>query len=184
MRQHTLIGLLMASLLAPAAAHADERADFLQKAYLSFCVKHLDNYAGLRQQLIEQQLPKLPPQQAGHFLQQQAGDAWPLPYQGQFGHFVLVLPEGDLACSVMARSGDSTEIRRWFVSLAEQAPAPLLATALDDASVDTPLSGPASQLSWQWATEHAPRRLVLSLTTAEKPDAPIQAKASLALTER
>lgn len=179
-----LHGLVLSCLMLPALAHADEEAAFLQKIYLSFCVKHLENYAGLRTQLEQQELPKLPAEQAHAFLHNKSGDAWPIPYKGQFGRFVMALPEGDSECRVMARGGDSSANRRWFAQMAEQAPAPLKAEALADDQLDYPLSGPAGRLSWQWASEHAPRSLVLTLITAQNAEAPIQAQVSLALTNR
>lgn len=184
MKQTSLLGLLLSCLLLPAVSHADESAGFLQKIYLSFCVKHLESYATLRDQLEQQELPKLPPEQARAFLHNKPGDAWPIPFKGQFGHFVMALPAGDRECRVMARGGDATANRRWFARLAEQAPAPLQAAALADDQLEFPLSGQASRLSWQWATEHAQRSLVLTLITAQEPQAPIQAQASLALTDR
>ncbi len=179
-----ILCLLPLLALLPISAQADERAAFLQKAYLSFCMKHFDDYGALRGMLIAQQLPKLPPQQAQHFLQGREGDAWPIPYQGQFGQYVLVLPEGDNLCAVMARRSDAAATRRWFTELASQAPAPLQTTKLSEQATQTPLSGDALTQSWQWATEHAPRRLLLMLTTAREPEAAIQAMVSLSLSER
>ncbi len=170
--------------LLPVEAQAEERAAFLQKVYLSFCMKHFDDYAALRHELIAQQLPKLPPQQAQHFLQGREGDAWPIPYQGQFGQYVLSLPEGDNLCAVMARRSDVVATRQWFTELASQAPAPLQSHKLEDKRAQTPLNGEALTQSWQWATEHAPRRLMLTLTTASDPEAAIQAMVSLSLTGR
>lgn len=176
--------LLLTLLLIAFAAQADERADFLHKVYLSFCMKHFDDYGALRRELIAQQLPRLPPQQARHFLPEQGGDAWPVPYQGQFGQYVLALAAGDRLCAVMARRSDAAATRQWFAELAAQAPAPLQATRLEPQQVRTPLNGEALTQSWQWATEHAPRRLLLMLTTAEDPEAAIQAMVSLSLSER
>lgn len=176
--------LLPLLVLLPISAQADERAAFLQKVYLSFCMKHFDDYGALRKELIAQQLPKLPPQQAQHFLQGREGDAWPIPYQGEFGQYVLALPEGDNLCAVMARRSDATATRQWFTELAANAPTPLQTTKLSEQATQTPLSGDALTQSWQWATEHAPRRLLLILTTAKDPEAAIQAMVSLSLSER
>ncbi len=184
-RMTRLIACLLPLLvLLSNPAQADERAAFLQKVYLSFCMKHFDDYGALRNELIAQQLPKLPPQQARHFLQERAGDAWPIPYQGQFGQYVLVLPEGNNLCAVMARRSDAAATRQWFTELAANAPTPLLTTKLSEQATQTPLSGDALTQSWQWATEHAPRRLLLTLTTAKNPEAAIQAMVSLGLSER
>jgi hypothetical protein len=179
-----LSSLCLLPLLISTPAQADERALFLQKVYLSFCMKHFDDYAALRSELIAQQLPKLPPQQAQHFLQGREGDAWPIPYQGQFGQYVLTLPAGDNFCAVMARRSDATATRQWFGELASQAPAPLQAAKVDQHGAQTPLNGEALTESWQWATEHAPRRLLLTLTTANDPGAAIQAMVSLGLISR
>lgn len=180
---------LMASLIAlltlmPTQVQADERAAFLQKVYLSFCMKHFNDYGALRQELVSQQLPKLPPRQAQHFLQGREGDAWPVPYQGQFGQYVLVLPSGDNLCAVMARRSDAAATRQWFGELAGHAPSPLQSERLGEEATRTPLNGKALTQSWQWATENAPRRLLLTLTTAQDPEAAIQAMVSLALTSR
>ncbi|MBV0932630.1 NMCC_0638 family (lipo)protein [Marinobacterium weihaiense] len=177
-------GLLSLLVLLPMMAQADERSDFLQKVYLSFCAKHFSDYGALRASLTEQQLPKLPPQQAQHFLQGRSGDAWPVPYKGEFGQYVLVLTEGDSFCAVMARRSDAVATRQWFRQLAMAAPAPLQARALGEEQVLTPLNGEALTQSWQWATEHAPRRLQLTLTTAKDPQAAIQAMVSLSLEDR
>lgn len=184
MKQTSLLGLLLSCLLFPAVSVADEKAGFLQKIYLSFCVKHLENYGTLRAQLEQQELPKLPPEQARAFLHNKPGDAWPIPFKGQFGFFVMALPEGDQECRVMARAGDAAANRRWFARMAEQAPAPLQPSMLADDQLEYPLSGPSGRLSWQWATEHAQRSLVLTLITAQEPEAPIQAQVSLALANR
>ncbi|PSL12512.1 hypothetical protein CLV44_11741 [Marinobacterium halophilum] len=176
-----LICLLPLLISVSGTAQADERATFLQKVYLSFCVKHFNDYAALRAGLAEQQLPKLPPQQSQHFLQGREGDAWPVPYQGEFGQYVLVLPEGDNFCAVMARRSAPMATRQWFEQMVAQAPTPLQATRLGEKQVKTPLNGEARTESWQWATEHAPRRLLLTLTTADDPEAAIQAMVSLAL---
>ncbi|MBA4500957.1 NMCC_0638 family (lipo)protein [Marinobacterium marinum] len=171
-------------LCVPAPAQAQGDAAFLQKTYLSFCMKHFDDYAALRNELVTRQLPKLPPQQARHFLQGNEGDAWPIPYKGEFGQYVLVLPAGDTQCTVMARHSDAAATRQWFNELASRAPAPLQTTRLDEQQSRTALQGQALTHAWQWATEHAPRRLLLTLTTAESTEASIQARVSLQLSER
>ncbi|MBP0047854.1 hypothetical protein H9C73_03820 [Marinobacterium sp. AK62] len=184
MRANVLFSLCVVLAALSAQVHAGERETFLQKIYLSFCVKHLESFAGLREQLVAQELPRLPAQQAVNFLDGQPGDVWPIPFKGAFGQYVLALPEGDQSCHVMARGGESRVNRGWFARMAEQAPAPLIATPLEDDRVESPLTGEASRLSWQWATEHAPRRLVLSLLTAEHEAAPIQARVSLSIDDR
>ncbi|GAA0792799.1 NMCC_0638 family (lipo)protein [Marinobacterium sediminicola] len=183
MKKYTACLLVLMTVL-PSLAQADERAVFLKKVYLSFCMKHFDDYGALRHELIAQQLPKLPPQQAQHFLPEGGGDAWPIPYQGQFGQYVLALPEGNRLCSVLARRSDATVTRQWFADLASQAPTPLHSSKLSEKQIQTPLNGEALTESWQWATEHAPRRLLLTLTTSRESGAAIQAMVSLTLSER
>jgi hypothetical protein len=173
--------LLALLVLLPATARAEGRALFLQKVYMSFCLKHFDDYAALRADLIDQRLPKLPPQQAAHFLQGQEGDAWPVPYEGQFGQFVLALPAGDNRCAVMARRADPAKTEGWFRALAQTAPEPLVVQPVSDRSVRTPLSGQARQQSWTWSAAGAEQRLELTLTTAAAVDASIQVVASLAV---
>lgn len=177
-----LSAVLFAMLvLLPTESHAEERAMFLQKVYMSFCLKHFDDYGALRQGLIEQRLPKLPPDQAVHFLQGQDGEAWPVPYEGQFGQFVLTLPAGDKGCAVMARKADAGATARWFTTLAGEAPAPLHVEQLRDERVHTALHGAARSRVWRWAAETAPQQLLLTLTTATDPKAAIQAMVSLTL---
>lgn len=168
-------------VLLPTESHAEERAMFLQKVYMSFCLKHFDDYGALRQGLIEQRLPKLPPEQAAHFLQGQEGDAWPVPYGGQFGQFVLTLPAGDNLCAVMARRADAAATERWFTTLAGEAPAPLQVEQIRDERLHTALSGMARTRAWRWAAVTAPQQLLLTLTTATDPKAAIQTMVSLTL---
>ena len=167
--------------LIPAAGQAEERALFLQKVYMSFCLKHFDDYGALRSDLIAQGLPRLPPEQAAHFLQGREGDAWPVPYQGQFGQFVLVLPQGDSLCAVMARRADPADTGLWFSRLAETAPAPLEARQVLDRNDRTPLNGDARTRAWRWSTPGAEQALQLTLTTARDEGAAIQAMVSLAV---
>jgi len=173
--------VLATLLLLPTFAHAEERALFLQKVYLSFCLKRFDDYAALRGEMIERGLPRLAAEQAAPFLQGQEGDAWPVPYAGQFGQFVLTLPAGDNLCAVMARRADPESTERWFVTLAETAPAPLKARQVLDETRQSPLNGEVRTRAWRWAAPAAPQQLQLTLTTAQNPDAAIQAMVSLAL---
>lgn len=173
-----LTGLLV---LVPAVGQAEERSLFLQKVYMSFCLKHFDDYGALRTDLIAQGLPRLPPEQAAHFLQGQEGDVWPVPYEGQFGQFVLVLPQGNNLCAVMARRADPDETAHWFSRLAATAPEPLEVKQVQDLHEQTPLSGDAHTLAWRWATPGAEQALQLTLTTADNEEAAVQAMASLAI---
>ena len=176
-----LTGLLV---LVPAVGQAEERSLFLQKVYMSFCLKHFDDYGALRTDLIAQGLPKLPPEQAAHFLQGQEGDVWPVPYEGQFGQFVLALPAGNRQCSVMARYSDGNSTRHWFGVLAGTAPEPLEVQRLEQGATRTPLTGDAQRYSWRWAAPGAEQGLRLSLVTADDPKAAIQAWVSLTLTRQ
>lgn len=173
--------LLTLLVLVPTTGHAEERALFLQKVYMSFCLKHFDDYGALRANLIEQGLPKLSVQQAAPFLQGREGDAWPVPYEGQFGQFVLTLPAGDNLCAVMARRADPDSTGRWFATLAKTAPEPLEVQQVLDESIHTPLNGEAHTRAWRWAAPAALQQLQLTLTTARESDAAIQAMVSLAV---
>lgn len=178
MRFKLLVALL---LLMPAVGQAEERSLFLQKVYMSFCLKHFDDYGALRSDLIAQGLPRLPPEQAAHFLQGRKGDAWPVPYQGQFGQFVLVLPADNNVCAVMARRADPVATDHWFSRLAATAPEPLEVKQVQDRNERTPLNGDARTRAWRWGTPGAEQALQLTLTTARDEGAAIQAMVSLAV---
>lgn len=170
-------------VLMPAVGQAEERSLFLQKVYMSFCLKHFDDYGALRADLIGQGLPRLPAEQGANFLQGQDGDVWPVPYEGQFGQFVLALPKGDRECNVMARYADLELTKRWFSILAGTAPEPLEVKQGETVATRTPLTGPAHRHDWRWIAAGAEQGLRLTLVTADDPKAAIQVWASLALTQ-
>jgi hypothetical protein len=76
--------------------------------YLNLCMRNLPNLDRLRAELIDKKLPTLPPERAAAFLNGRAGDAWPVPYEGQLGNYVLVLLSHQSLCEIYARRVDSS----------------------------------------------------------------------------
>lgn len=166
---------------AGQAAAADDSTDHFAKTYSGFCMKHVNNPDALRTQLIASKLPKLPPEQATHFLSGQEGDAWPVPYQGQLGNFVLALPAGKNMCALYMRRANQAEVEREFIKLVGKAPASLVAEKRTDKYAETPGNGETHTISYTWSLPQASRKMVFTLTTASSEKAQLHVLASSAM---
>lgn len=167
---------------APLRAEGgDPKAEFFAKLYASMCMKNLNNLEALRNQLTKNNLPKLPPEKAALFLNGSDGDAWPVPNQGDFGNFVLVLPAGKNLCIVYARRASQIDVERLFLDMTSKAPAPLTGEKTIDKRADTAPNGETHTVSYSWSIPQAPRKMMFTLTTAASESALLQAMASAAI---
>jgi len=176
-RLSILIAIAGLSLQAQAQTQdATLQADSFANIYASTCLKHLPDLDALVRKL--DALPSLPPEKAAHFLQGQAGRAWPVP--DKHGVFVLAIPTSKQFCSVFARRLSQPDAVSRFKRLVETAPSPLVSRALDKTSTQTKQNGLASTISYEWSAAGAGRKMRFTLTTADSPTADIQGLASAA----
>lgn len=172
----TCVALIGAtSFVGPASA--TPQADSFANIYASICVKHLANLDELRAKLKD--MPELPPEKAGRFLQGMDGNAWPVPDRN--GVFVVALPKGKNLCSVFARRVDAQAAEERFVRLVQKAPAPLVSRLATDERGQSSRSGATKTVSYEWSAPQAKRKMLFMLTTSTGESADIQGLATASL---
>lgn len=184
MNLRILIPALVAATLLGGICHADgtgSKADYFTHLYANLCMKNLNDLEALRNSLIGKGLPKLPPQQAALFLHGNDGDAWPVPFEGTMGNFVVGLFSGKSLCVVFARRATQADVERQFVQLVETAPSPLVSEVKQDTFADTGPNGRIHTISYTWSLPQTHRKMLFTLTTANSADAQLQAMASAAI---
>jgi hypothetical protein len=183
MNPRTIIPALVLTSLFTGICYAegpDSKANYFASLYASLCMKNVNDVGALRTTLIGKGLPKFPPQQAALFLRGNEGDAWPVPFEGTMGNFVVALFSGKNFCAVYARRATQADVERQFIQLVGTAPAPLVAEVKQDTTADTGPNGKTHTISYTWSLPQANRKLLFTLTTANAEDAQIQAMASAA----
>ena len=165
----------------PAPKALEDKAEGFLTLYVGLCMNHLQDLEGLRATLLREKAPKLPPESAAHFLAGMPGDAWPVPYKGQLGNYVMALPTGKNVCLLHARRADAASVERAFVKIVEKAPAPLVAKRGKNQERTTEASGKTRTLSATWGKPGAPRQMQFVVTTAASDKAKRQAMGSVAL---
>jgi hypothetical protein len=163
------------------AEDADSKANYFANLYVGLCMKNLNDLESLRANLARNNLPKLPPEKAALFLQNKEGDAWPVPFQGQLGNFVVTLLSGKNFCAVLARRASQTDVEHQFIQLVSKAPTPLISEVKLDEYSETALNGKTHTISYTWSLPQAHRKMLFTLTTAPSETAQLQAMASAAI---
>jgi len=171
------LALLIVSINSNAQG-ANNEADYFSNIYLSLCMKNINNFEALRNQLLGKKLPELPFDQAKYFLFGGGGDAWPIPYQEKLGNFVLSLPTGKNMCGVFMRKGNPNEVEANFIKLVSNAPKPLNSILKLDENKESATNGKTHTLSYAWSVPDATKKMLFTLTTVSSPTADIQAWAS------
>jgi hypothetical protein len=164
-----------------ASAQSDDSAEFFSHVYWSLCKSNATNPDLLRTKLKAKGLPELPQEKAKLFTNDADGDAWPIPYHGAIGNFVLALPAGKKMCAVYARRTDAHTLQLLFSQFAETAPAPSIADRQHDVDADTEPNGKTHTISYIWTPPGEPEKLLFVLTTSESPSAQIQALATVSV---
>jgi hypothetical protein len=175
------IAVLAVFLCTPllASAQSDDSAEFFSHIYWSLCKSNARDPDLLREKLKAKGLPELPRENATLFTRGADGDAWPIPYHGAIGNFVLALPAGKKMCAVYARHADAHTAQLLFSQFAETAPAPSVAERQHDVDADTGPNGKTHTISYVWSTPGEPEKLLFMLTTSESPSAQVQALATV-----
>ncbi|NTV10578.1 MAG: hypothetical protein HGA47_07365 [Zoogloea sp.] len=184
MNLRTLIPAVAIATLVTGTCYADgpdSKANYFSNLYASLCMKNLNDLEALRTSLVGKGLPRFPPEQAGLFLRGNAGDAWPVPFDGTTGNFVVALFSDKSFCAVYARRATQADVERQFVQLVGTAPAPLVSEVKQDATANTGRNGKTHTISYTWSLPQAHRKMLFTLTTANSEDAQLQAMASAAM---
>lgn len=185
MKIHNLISTSVLAMLAFGmtghAEGADGRADFFANLYANLCMKNIDNLEELHSQVAKSNFQKLPPEHAAQFLRGLDGEAWRVPYQGQVGNFVLVLPAGKNICELYARRANQADVERQFSRLAAIAPPPLISEINPVENSETAANGKTHTLSYTWSAPQAKRKILFIVTTSSSESAQLQALGSVSM---
>jgi len=165
----------------PASRALEPNAEGFLTLYIGLCMKHLDDLEALRANLVRENAPKLPPESAAHFLGGMPGDAWPVPYKGQLGNYVMALPAGKNICTLHARHADPASVERAFLKVVSDAPKPLVVKRGKSEERDGGASGKLRTVSTTWSQPGAARQMQFMVTTASSDKAGRQAMASVAV---
>jgi hypothetical protein len=164
----------------PAVA-ADENAEGFLNLYVELCVRHFGDLDEFRARLLKDKVSKLPDQDAKLFLSGMAGDAWPVPYKGKMGNYVLALPAGKNLCLLHAHRANAAAVEKGFVDIVSDAPAPMVARRRPDRVELSADKIKMRTVSSSWAPPGARRRMEFMLTTTASPKAELQALGSVAM---
>lgn len=145
--------------------------------YLSLCMQNLTHLDRLRAELAEKKLPMLPTERAAAFLDGREGNAWPVPYEGQLGNYVLVLLTHQSLCAIYARRVNTAEVEHDFDYLMSHVSAPMR-SRLETDQVKISANGPVHTKGYVWSVIGHPeitRRMAFILSTSDSNSAPLQA---------
>jgi hypothetical protein len=163
------------------ASQKDERADGFLNLYVEICVRHFGDLEDFRARLLRDKVPKLPAKDAKLFLSGMEGDAWPVPYKGKMGNYVLALPAGKNLCLLHAHRADVAAVEKGFLDIVAEAPKPMVAQprpAREELSLDKIRMRTVSST---WAPPGARRKMEFMLTTTKSDKAELQALGSVAM---
>jgi hypothetical protein len=166
---------------AVAAVPADENAEGFLNLYVELCVRHFGDLEEFRARLLRDKVPKLPAEDAQLFLSGMEGDAWPVPYKGEMGNYVLALPAGRNLCLLHARRANAAAVEKGFLDIVADAPSPMVARRgprreeLTEAKIRT------RTVSSTWAPPDARRKMEFMLTTTASDQAELQVLGSVAM---
>jgi hypothetical protein len=163
------------------AVPADENAEGFLNLYVELCVRHFGDLEEFRARLLKDKVPKLPDEDAKLFLSGMAGDAWPVPYKGKMGNYVLALPAGKNLCLLHAHRANAAVVEKGFVDIVADAPSPMVAqrgASRDELSAD---KIKMRTVSSTWAPPGARRKMEFMLTTTVSNKAELQALGSVAM---
>jgi hypothetical protein len=163
------------------AVPADQNAEGFLNLYVELCVRHFGDLEAFRSRLLQDKVTKLSDEDAKLFLSGMTGDAWPVPYKGKMGNYVLALPAGRNLCLLHAHRANAAAVERGFVDIVADAPAPMVAQrgpSRDELSADKIKTRTVSST---WAPPGARRKMEFMLTTTASNKAELQALGSVAM---
>lgn len=140
-RSRLLIGtassIILFSSICRAEVPSADAQEFIA-LFGSLCAQNIDNYENLRKDFFNQNAPKLSGKITDYFLQNSAGDVWPLPLFHSNGNMVLALPYEKKRCSVYAQKISPNDVRTAFINFALHPAAPYKVNY--SSNTDTPYS--------------------------------------------
>lgn len=160
---------------------ADANAEGFLNLYVEICVRHFGDLDDFRARLLRDKVPKLAPADARMFLSGMEGDAWPVPYKGKMGNYVLALPAGKNLCLLHAHRANAAAVEQGFLGIVADAPKPMVAQrrpVREELSIDKLRM---RTMSSTWAPPGARRKMEFMLTTTASPKAELQALGSVAM---
>ena len=169
------------SLSRRAASNTDPKGEGFLNLYVELCVKRIGEIDAFHDKLLREKVPRLQPDRARMFLAGMAGDAWPVPYKGKMGNFVLVLPAQKNVCMLYALRTDTAAVEQGFADMVAKAPEPMIARRGPETHALTASNGATRTVSTSWAPPGSERKMQFMLTTAAAPDAQLQALGSVAI---
>ena len=174
MRRIAALAALGIAVHAQAAGPDDDGVGFTGM-YVSLCMKHFTDLDAFHAKLLRDQVPKLPPQDARLFTGKVEGEAWPVPYKGQMGNFVLAIAQKKNLCMVHARRANAAEVEKKFIAMVREAPKPLVVKRGKPV-----VKGRTRTVVYTWAKPGARRKMQFTLRTDASPRAPLQAVGTVA----
>ena len=188
MRRLVAVLLAVSCSLAAAAdkkphkpAPSSENTEGFLNLYVEICVRHFGDLEDFRARLLREKVPKLAPEHAKLFLSGMAGDAWPVPYKGKMGNFVLALPAGKNLCLLHARRANAAAVEKGFLDIVADAPSPMVARRGPNREELTEAKIRTRTVSSTWAPPDARRKMEFMLTTTASSKAELQALGSVAM---
>jgi hypothetical protein len=166
---------------AKQSAPLDENTEGFLNLYVELCVRHFGDLEEFRARLLQDKVRKLSDEDAKLFLSGMAGDAWPVPYKGKMGNYVLALPAGKNLCLLHAHRANAAAVEKGFVDIVADAPSPMVARrgpSRDELSADRIRMRTVSST---WAPPGARRKMEFMLTTSASSKAELQALGSVAM---
>jgi hypothetical protein len=162
-------------------AGADPSAEGFLNLYVELCVRHFGDLEDFRARLLRDKVPKLPAEDARLFLSGMAGDAWPVPYKGKMGNYVLALPAGKNLCLLHAHRANAAAVEKGFLDIVADAPKPMLAKRGPSRDALSAEKIKTRTVSSTWAPPGARRKMEFMLTTTASARAELQAMGSVAM---
>jgi hypothetical protein len=175
MRRRIAAALIAIAAANAAAAGPDDDGVGFMGMYVSLCMQHFTDLDAFHAKLLRDQVPKLPPDGAQLFTGKAGGDAWPVPYKGQMGNFVLSIAARKNLCMVHARRTNTVEVERRFIAMVKEAPKGLVAR-----HGKPTVNGRTRTIVYTWAKPGARRKIQFVLTTASSPRAQLAAIGTVA----
>jgi len=169
------------SKAAKKAVPADDSADGFLNLYVELCVRHFSDLDGFRARLLRDKVPRLPAEDAKMFLSGMEGDAWPVPYKGKMGNYVLALPAGKNLCLLHAHRANAAAVEKGFLDIVADAPEPMVAQRGPSRDELSPDKIKTRTVSSTWAPPGARRKMEFMLTTTASSKAELQAMGSVAM---
>ena len=166
---------------AVAAVPADENAEGFLNLYVELCVRHFGDLEEFRARLLRDKVPRLPAEDAQLFLSGMEGDAWPVPYKGEMGNYVLALPAGKNLCLLHARRANAAAVEKGFLDIVADAPSPMVARRGPAREQVTEAKLRTRTVSSAWAPPDARRKMEFMLTTTASDKAELQVLGSVAM---